>query len=277
MAQETAADSIEKLELQAAQSRWGDSTPAEGDPAGSGRCNLHTGCSHAILVSFRSRGVCADPYYIQLGGWGQWDQDWEQHQASGEVDTYSLLETRGPCCAEGSAVVWPIGSFRSLCRYFPSETGLAGNPAAQAHSPASGSSPAAGSPPGSCLDGWGAPEAGSPGHLEGSQSYGIPPGCSSLASPGSCGIVPLGNPDNQELTVKEDAAAYESHTQMLEDTGDKAQALLDHQVHVDHWKTRPWNCCWSQLVGRNLESLKNQERAPISSSLSSSWLPIRSD
>lgn len=76
------------------------------------------------------------------------------------------------------------------------ETGLAGNPAAQAHSPASGSSPAAGSPPGSCLDGWGAPEAGSPGHLEGSQSYGIPPGCSSLASPGSCGIVPLGNPDN---------------------------------------------------------------------------------
>lgn len=90
MAQETAADSIEKLELQAAQSRWGDSTPAEGDPAGSGRCNLHTGCSHAILVSFRSRGVCADPYYIQLGGWGQWDQDWEQHQASGEVDTYSL-------------------------------------------------------------------------------------------------------------------------------------------------------------------------------------------
>lgn len=50
MAQETAADSIEKLELQAAQSRWGDSTPAEGDPAGSGRCNLHTGCSHAILL-----------------------------------------------------------------------------------------------------------------------------------------------------------------------------------------------------------------------------------
>lgn len=32
----------------------------------------------------------------------------------------NILETRGPCCAEGSAVVWPIGSFRSLCRYFPS-------------------------------------------------------------------------------------------------------------------------------------------------------------
>lgn len=61
----------------------------------------------------------------------------------------------------------------------------------------------------------------------------------------------------QELTAKEDAAAYESHTQMPEDTGDKAQALLDHQVRVDHWKTRPWNCCWSQLAGRNLESLKN--------------------